>query len=110
MSVVGDNIQKRRKELGLSQVELSARSGISQAGISDIERGKKSRTPNTDTISKLAAALRCSVSELMGEEEFQPATPDDLDDALVRMMMDLSPDEAQRVRDFVSGLIAARKV
>lgn len=44
-----------RRELGLTQRQLSARPGIAQAEISKIERGSKS--PTIDTWSRLAAAL-----------------------------------------------------
>jgi DNA-binding XRE family transcriptional regulator len=45
----------RRLELGLTQEQLSQRSGVAQAEISRIERGRK--TPNLDTYARLAAAL-----------------------------------------------------
>lgn len=67
MSKVGDNIRKKRKLLGLSQIRLASMAGISQAGISGIESGKVTRMPYTDTIAKIASALDCSVSDLMGD-------------------------------------------
>lgn len=67
MSKVGDNIRKKRKLLGLSQIRLASMAGISQAGISGIESGKVTRMPYTDTIAKIASALGCSVSDLMGD-------------------------------------------
>jgi DNA-binding XRE family transcriptional regulator len=45
----------RRLELGLTQEQLSQRSGVAQTEISRIERGRK--TPNLDTYARLAAAL-----------------------------------------------------
>lgn len=52
--------QKRR----LTQVELSERSGIPQARISELEHG--TRMPNLVTILRLAVALDCKVVELVG--------------------------------------------
>lgn len=69
MSVVGDNIKKRRKALKLSQKQLAKLADVSQAGISDIENGGKTRTPYTDTILKIARALGCTVADLTGETE-----------------------------------------
>lgn len=66
---VGKNIKNRRKQLRLSQARLSELSGISQSAISDIENPSATKRPNTDTIQKLALALNCSVSDLMGESK-----------------------------------------
>jgi transcriptional regulator with XRE-family HTH domain len=52
-----------RQKRGRTQVELSERSGFSQARISELEGG--SRMPNLVTILRIAAALDCKVSELM---------------------------------------------
>ncbi len=53
-----------RQKRGLTQVELSERSGFSQARISELERG--ARMPNLVTILRLAVALDCKVMDLMG--------------------------------------------
>ena len=87
---VGMNIKKRRKELHLSQARLSQLSGISQSAISDIENPDVTKRPNTDTIQRIASALHCSVSELMGEME-QTAN-----------MESLSPDEMKLIENYRS--------
>lgn len=87
---VGMNIKKRRKEMRLSQARLSQLSGISQSAISDIENPDVTKRPNTDTIQKIAAALQCSVSELMGEKA---------DESVVES---LSPDETKLIQDYRS--------
>ena len=66
---IGLRIRNRRKELHISQARLSALSGISQSAISDIENPSATRRPNSETIQKIAIALRCSVSDLMDEEK-----------------------------------------
>ena len=40
---IGQNIRKRREELGLHQEELAERVGISQAMIVHIEKGRKTK-------------------------------------------------------------------
>lgn len=50
----------RRRELGLTQVDLANVSGVAQTEISRIDRGRKS--PTMDTYSKLAAALALDVN------------------------------------------------
>ena len=94
-----------RMRKGLTQAKVAEYLNISRASYTNIENGK--RDPDTQTIQQLSDLFNVTVDELLGRQ--QPAPPDDLDDALVRMMMDLSPDEAQRVRDFVAGLKSARK-
>lgn len=67
MTIVGQNIKKRRKELNLTQSELARRSGISQSAISDIESLTVTKSPSTETIKLIAPVLGCTVAELMGE-------------------------------------------
>jgi len=46
----------------------------------------------------------------MSEQTQKPTVKDDgLDNELVNLLVDLSPSEVQRVRDFVAGLKASRK-
>lgn len=56
-----------RKSSGLSQQELSRRSGVKQGIISLIESGA-TQFPRVDTAAKLARALGCTVDELIGED------------------------------------------
>ena len=48
---VGDNIRHLRKELGLTQKELAGEVGLTQAQISDYERGR--RIPSLHSLDKL---------------------------------------------------------
>ena len=48
---VGGNIRHLRKELGLTQKELARRVGLTQAQISDYERGR--RIPSLHSLDKL---------------------------------------------------------
>ncbi len=68
MIEIGERILRRRLELGLSQLELSKRSGVPRPNISNIEKGK--HDPTVSTVSRLAYALEVSLSEL-----FQAAAP-----------------------------------
>ena len=65
MSQVGEKIRRRRKELGLTQVEVAKRAGISQ---------KLTKNPSVSTIKLLAPALRTSVAELMDEDGLDDST------------------------------------
>lgn len=65
--MVGINIKKRRKELKLTQGELSKKINVSPQVISNWERGYT--TPSSDDLSRLAPALDCSPNFLLGIEE-----------------------------------------
>lgn len=109
-SMIGIAIKQLREEQGMSQNQLAKRSGISQSAISSIESTTKS--PSIDTVFVIATALNTTVPQLLGftsEAKEKPTVMDDgLDEDLVNLLVDLSPSEVQRVKDFVAGLIAAR--
>ncbi len=53
---VGQSVQKKRYELGLSQEELAQRAGLHRTYVSDIERGAR-RNVSLKTVTCLAHAL-----------------------------------------------------
>jgi len=61
---VGDRIRRRRKELGLTQVQLAAAAGVNQGFISQIESGDA--RPRKRTIDALAVALNTPQAVLVG--------------------------------------------
>jgi len=61
---VGERIRRSRKELGLTQVELAAASGVNQGYLSAIEQGKAN--PRKRTIDALAVALNLPQGVLLG--------------------------------------------
>lgn len=61
---IAENLKHHRLKLGMSQMELSKDSGVSQAQISHIENGEK-KNPGVITMMKLADALDISVEELI---------------------------------------------
>lgn len=65
--LVGRNLARLRREQGLTQEELEARSGFSQQYLSGIERGK--RNPTVITIYELAQALGVNHLELMRPDD-----------------------------------------
>lgn len=68
---VGERIQQKMKERKLSQNGLARMAQISQSGLSYIIKGISS--PQENTLTAIAAALGCSVSELLGEADTLPA-------------------------------------
>ena len=62
----GKRIKELREAAGMSQVELSNISGISQEHISRLENGR--HNINTKTADKLCAALGIKLADLFREE------------------------------------------
>lgn len=60
---MGYKIREKRKEKKMSQEELGKKANISRAIISELETGKRTVT-STKTLSKIAAALECSVADI----------------------------------------------
>ena len=56
-----------RQERGLSQQRLADTSGVNKATINQIERGR--RSPNVETLEKLAAALGAEVADFFPKAE-----------------------------------------
>ena len=66
----GDALRECRRRAGISQEELSFRTGVHRTFISEIERGLKS--PTLHTVAALAKALGMQPSELMRMAEVHP--------------------------------------
>lgn len=60
---MGYNVKKIRLAKKLSQEELCRASGVSRQTISDLESGKSVNT-TTATLTKIADALRCSITDI----------------------------------------------
>ena len=67
MNQVGQIVRKKRELSGLSQNALAKKAGISQASLNALE--SRTNNPSVETVFLLAAALECSVSELLGEKQ-----------------------------------------
>ena len=105
---IGINIRNARKALHLSQEALGEMIGANRVTISRYETCEYN--PSLPALKRLAEALQTTPAELSGDDsntKKEPATPGGLDDRLVEMLVTLSPDQVQRVRDFVSGLKAS---
>jgi repressor LexA len=63
--MIGDNIRRKRKEKGLTLDDLGKQVGVSRQTIQRYESGVISNIPS-DKIVKMAGALGCSPSDLMG--------------------------------------------
>jgi transcriptional regulator with XRE-family HTH domain len=64
--VLGRQVLKKRKEMGLSQGVLAQRAGISRQYVSYIEQGK-ARNVSINILNQLATALEKTPAELTGQ-------------------------------------------
>ena len=61
---VGLNLQRLRREAGLSQEELADRSRVHQTYISGVERGV--RNPTVLVLQRIAQALELDIGDIVG--------------------------------------------
>ena len=57
---IADQVAERRRELGLSQVQLAELCGTTQSAIARLESG--GRPPRIDTLQRIANALDCELA------------------------------------------------
>lgn len=60
---MGYKIKEIREEIGMTQAELSEKSGVTRSIINGLETGRATTT-TTDTLKKIASALNRKVSEI----------------------------------------------
>lgn len=71
MNTLKERVKARRLFLGMTQVQLSQASNVSQANIVHIENGRNSRL-RTDTARALATALNVTVAWLVSHHNPLP--------------------------------------
>ena len=94
-----------------SQKQVALIIGVKPPQISKWESG--SAKPSRENCLKLSKLYNVSVDYLIGNEQEQknePPTGEALNNALIEMLISLSPDQVQRVQDFVAGMKAAETV
>ncbi|MET3862547.1 transcriptional regulator with XRE-family HTH domain [Dietzia sp. 2505] len=124
---LGRAIGAARLEKGLSQLKLAVAVGVSGGQVSIWERGRVSAsrgrpahppTISRDQLEAIARALNCSVASIADRAALTAATRilyglEPLGPARTLVAgreFDLTDNEADRVADFITGLIAARSL
>lgn len=100
-------IREARENCGLSQKEVALSLGVSAPSVWAWESGKSK--PTAANLEALSNLYHVSIDWLMSNDSPKEAPSKGLDDSLVEMLTSLSPNQVQRVLDFVSGLKAADK-
>jgi putative transcriptional regulator len=71
--VFSRRVRERRKELGLTQVDLAKKLGVSQPVVAYVEAEEDKSSPGIDLIARVAEALQTSPSALLSSESsFSP--------------------------------------
>lgn len=106
---ISDQIKNYRLSVGLTQLKLAKKTGLSPAAISQYESG--TRTPTVEAIKKIAEVLEISVDVLVGSEalpsEEQKKEIEDF--SMFRKYKGLSEQDQQKVEEYISLLSQAKK-
>lgn len=99
---IGTRIKEMRKARNITQIQLAQMTGISQSSISAIE--KLTNNPSAATLKLIAAALGCTVGELLGEKKEQEIPVDPLRASVIRDYDRLPPEAQRLVRQYIDLL------
>jgi transcriptional regulator with XRE-family HTH domain len=110
--IVGENVAKQRRKMGLTQERLSEITNIAQGAISRIENG--SVVPKFERLELIADALQCPVADFFRRPEDDgrksSKTPDtDYSEIIANIIRPLSPKEQKRIVDIVAKVVGLIK-
>lgn len=98
-SEIGKRIARRRKELGLRQVQVCERAGINDKYLSCIERATS--IPSLEVVMKLALALDTTPDEfLTGSIRYESDEWRDI----AELMRSMSPEQLSLAKSFLTWL------
>ena len=108
-------LKELRESKGMTQRDFAAEFGVSKGTVGMWESG--AREPRAiDEINRIADYFGVSTDYLLGRtEEKEKPTPEEgdgpaLNTRLVERLIQLSPEEQEKVEAFVQGMIAEREV
>lgn len=107
---VGERIKAARILAGLTQEELGSCCGASKQTIFKYETGVITNIP-LDKVELIAARLNVSPAYLMGWDESADSdqvTDSQIDNNLISLLTELTPDEIPIAAAYIQGIIAAR--
>ena len=107
----GQKLTQIRKAMGLTQVELGKRIGVSQRIIHHYEN--KAEYPPTKKLIELAHALNKSIDELLGTENNNDENYQDIKPMLakkLRRASQLPPNDLKALSTFIDALVLKQQV
>lgn len=100
---IGKRIKERREEMHLTLEDVAKRAGVAKATVCRYEKSVIENIPS-DRIEKIAKALNCSPSYLMGWEEY----PSDMS-KLMALYGKLNNDGKSKLLDYADDLVQSKK-
>ena len=65
-TAVGREVRRRREELGLTIKQLAARTALSTAWLTELERGELELPVDAESVFRVAQALKTTIADLYG--------------------------------------------
>ena len=107
MDTMGKRLRWARERLGMSQIDVAAKLGITNISVSNYERGH--REPDFATLIRLAELYNVSVQWLVTGSDVSPQQTDIYDmlqrDDCTYRNVPLTEGDKQRIRDFITGML-----
>lgn len=104
-------LKELRKQKKLRQQDVADAINCSQAVYSRYENGE--REPSKIVLNSLADFYNVSVDYILGRDQAEPAQNETEEEALQKenatMLSSLTPEEWQRVMDFIAGMRAKKE-
>lgn len=97
-----ENLAAAIRKSGLTQRQIAARLGVQQATISNWIRGE--RTPNVESIQKLARVLGMSIHEMLGDQAI--ILERDIERKLIAIIRNLSEEDERHLLRIAESLAA----
>lgn len=111
---IAERLRELRNQKGVNQDVAAEACDISRIALARYETGQ--RVPRAEIVSRLADYYGVTVDYLLGRDEgppknkIEPASESELWEQNATWLTELTPQELQRVLDFVAGLRAGRSV
>lgn len=106
---IGERIQKKRKEIGMSQAKLARAIGVTRASMSQIESGQ-TKSPAASTLLLIAATLNASPTWIItgkGPEELRLIMP--AESELVETIRKLTPENMAALSAAAQALLNSQQ-
>ena len=100
-----ENLVKMRKQMGMTQIDLSIKSGINPKTLSSYENGRTE--PNLGEVVKLCKVFDCSISHLTGTKEREPGDIT-MEDIMFKLAT-LDITKLEQIEDHIKTLIINQK-
>ncbi len=100
-----ENLIKMRKQMGMTQVDLSIKSGINPKTLSSYENGRTE--PNLGEVVKLCKVFDCSIAHLTDTKEREPGDIT-IEDIMFKLAT-LDIDKLNQIKNHIDSLIISRE-